>query len=68
MLFKSKRCKRLWSFWIIQEDLNDRDDIKSKIKVFFSKAKNIIGEITPGMTVVTELIATEMVFKKISFQ
>ena len=55
---KSKGGKDYGAFEIIQEDLNDRDDIKSKIKVFFSKVKNIIGEITPGMTVVTELIAT----------
>ena len=55
---KSKDGKDYGAFEIIQEDLNDRDDIKSKIKVFFSKVKNIIGEITPGMIVVTELIAT----------
>ena len=55
---KSKDRKDYGAFEIIQEDLNDRDDIKSKIKVFFSKVKNIIGEITPGMTVVTKLIAT----------
>ena len=65
---KAKDGKDYGAFEIIQEDLNDRDDIKSKIKVFFSNSKNIIGEITPGMTVVTELIATVMVFKKISFQ
>ena len=55
---KSKDGKNYGTFEIIQEDLNDRKDIKEKIKVVFNNVKNKINEITPGLRVVTELIIT----------
>ncbi len=55
---KSKDGKDYGAFEIIQEDLNDRNDIKSKIKSFLIKVQNALGEISSGVRVVTELIGT----------
>ena len=55
---KSKDGIVYGAFEIIQEDLNDRNDIKEKIKVFFNNVIKKINEITPGLRVVTELIGT----------
>ena len=55
---KSKDRKDHGAFETIQEDLNDRNDIKSKIKSFFNKVEKALGEITSGILVVTELIGT----------
>ena len=53
---KSKDRKDHGAFETIQEDLNDRNDIKSKIKSFFNKVEKVLGEITSGLRIVTELI------------
>ena len=54
---KSKDRKDYGAFEIIEEDLNDRNDIKSKIKSFFNKVEKALGEITSGVRF-TELIGT----------
>lgn len=62
---KSKDGKDYGAYEIIQEDLNERNDIKSKIKSFYNKMEKALGEIISGILVVTELIGT---VKGISFQ
>ena len=64
---KSKDRKDHGAFETIQEDLNDRNDIKSKIKSFFNKVEKALGEITSGVRFVTELIGTVKGIKKSIF-
>ena len=61
---KSKDRK---DYEIIQEDLNDRNDIKSKIKSFYNKMEKALGEIISGILVFTELIGTVKGIKKSIF-
>ena len=48
----------MWSFEIVQTDINDKKDIETKISSFLNKVKEIVGKIVPKISVVSELIST----------
>ena len=55
---KQKNGQLCGAFEIVQQDINDKKDIETKITNFLNKIKGIVGKIAPKIAVVSELIST----------
>ena len=58
MFCKNKKWRIIWTFEVIQEDLNDRKEIKDKVKNFLKKVEEILKTVSPSIKMASEVIST----------